>query len=304
MTQQHSAYAIGIDFGGTKIEIAALDRAGNILLRRRQPNPGWYEAAIKVIRDLVIGVETELGAQATVGVGVPGSPSPKTGLMRNANSTWLNGRAFRQDLESALGRPVRIANDANCFALSEAVDGAAAGAPVVLGIIIGTGCGAGLIVDGTLIEGVSGIGGEIGHNPLPWPMADELPGAVCWCGKRNCNELWISGSGMARDFAAVWGQKLRSEEIIAAARTGDPKATASFDRYVDRLARVLAQVANVADPDVFVLGGGMSNVEELYARLPERIQRYVFSDVWEGRVVAAKFGDSSGVRGAARLWPS
>jgi fructokinase len=237
-------------------------------------------------------------------VGVPGSPSPRTGLMRNANSTWLNNRPFRSDLEAALGRPVRIANDANCFALSEAVDGAAARARVVFAMILGTGCGGGLVVNGTLIEGANGIGGEVGHNPLPWPQANEIPGPACWCGKHNCIESWISGSGMARDFAETQGRKLRAEEIVDAARGGDAAAIAAFDKYVDRAARVLAQIANLADPDVFVLGGGMSNIRELYDRLPDRVRRYVFSDVWEGRIVAAKFGDSSGVRGAARLWKS
>jgi fructokinase len=295
--------ALGIDFGGTKIELAAIDRSGAMLIRRRQPNPGSYDAAIALICDLVAGAEAELGKQGTVGIGLPGSPSPKTGLMRNANSTYLNGRPFQRDIEAALGRPVRVANDANCLALSEAVDGAAAGARVVFAVILGTGCGGGLVVDGRLIEGASGIGGEIGHNPLPWPDETEYPGPACWCGKTGCIECWISGSGLARDFAKTYGRNLRSEEIIAAARANDKDAVAAFARYVDRTARTLAHVANLADPDVFVLGGGMSNVTELYERLPALVERYVFSDVWEGRIVAAQFGDSSGVRGAARLWP-
>jgi fructokinase len=306
MSVEHicSDLALGIDFGGTKIELAALNRAGEILVRRRQPNPGRYDAAIKLICDLVTGAEAELGKQGTVGVGLPGAPSPKSGLMRNANSTWLNGRPFQHDLEAALGRPVRVANDANCLALSEAVDGAAAGARVVFAVILGTGCGGGLVVDGKLIEGASGIGGEIGHNPLPWPQPSEFPGPACWCGKHGCIESWISGSGLARDFVETYGRQLRSEEIIAAMRDADADAVKAFDQYVDRTARTLAHVANLADPDVFVLGGGMSNVTELYDRLPALVQGYVFSDVWDGRVVAAKFGDSSGVRGAAWLWAS
>lgn len=304
MTSQHPApadFALGIDFGGTKIEIAALSPQGDFLLRRRAPNPGRYEGAIALIRDLVTGAEAELGGRGTVGIGLPGSPSPRTGLMRNANSTFLNGRPFQKDLAAALGRAVRIANDANCFALSEAVDGAGAGAAVVFGVILGTGCGGGLVVHAELIEGASGIGAELGHNPLPWPRAEELPGPKCWCGQQNCLESWVSGTGLARAFQAETGRALRSEEIIAAMRNGDGEAAAAFDRYVDRLARVLAHVANLVDPDVFVLGGGMSNVQEIYPRLPEKIMAYIFGDDWEGKVLPAKFGDSSGVRGAARL---
>lgn len=302
MTDKPWDFSIGIDFGGTKIEIAALDRDGTVLVRRRRPNPGSYDAAIMLLGDLIAGLEAELGGNGSVGIGVPGSPSPKSGLMRNANSTWLNGRPFQRDLETALGRAVRLANDANCLALSEAVDGAAAGAAVVFAVILGTGCGGGLVVNGKLVEGVNGIGGEVGHNPLPWPRDSENPGPPCWCGKRNCIETWISGSGLARDFAETDGRAMRSEEIVASARAGDAAASAALARYIDRTARVLAHVANLLDPDVFVLGGGMSNVRELYDRLPGLIRSYVFSDIWEGRIVAAKFGDSSGVRGAARLW--
>jgi fructokinase len=295
---------LGVDFGGTKIEIAALDGEGAILSRMRRPNPGNYDGAITVICELVAQIEEHLGAHGSVGVGVPGSISPRSGLMRNANSTWLNGRAFQQDLQKALGREVKLANDANCLALSEAVDGAAAGARAVFAVILGTGCGGGLAVDGRLVEGANGIGGEIGHNPLPWATDSEHPGPLCWCGKHGCLETWISGQGFARDFAEASGRALRAEEIVPAARAGDADAGAALDRYVDRTARALAHVANIVDPDVFVLGGGMSNVGELYERLPAQIRRYVFSDVWEGRIVAAKYGDSSGVRGAARLWSS
>lgn len=295
---------IGVDFGGTKIEAAGLDAGGNIVARLRQPNPGAYDAAIGVVGALIAQVEAQVGLRGSVGVGVPGSLSPRTGLMRNANATWLNGRPFQRDLQSALGRPVRLANDANCLALSEAVDGAAADARVVFAVILGTGCGGGLVVDGKLIEGASGLGGEIGHNPLPWPRDDEHPGPACWCGKRGCIETWISGRGFARDFAEASGRELGAEAVVAAAREGDAAAAAAFDRYLDRTARALAHIANIVDPDVFVLGGGMSNVRELYDQLPERVRGYAFSEVWDGRIVQAKFGDSSGVRGAARLWSS
>lgn len=301
--KKETAFAIGIDFGGTKIEIAALSESGVFLLRRRKPNPGNYDAAIALIRDLVSATEAELNGCGSVGLGVPGSASPRTGLMRNANAVWLNGRPFREDLEAALSRPVRVANDANCFALSEAVDGAAAGADVVFGVILGTGCGGGVVVNGRLISGASGIAGEWGHNPLPWAGVVEVPGPACWCGKHNCIELWASGSGLARDYhQGSEHPDWRSEDIVAAARRGDATAVAAFDRFIDRTARSLAHVANILDPDVFVLGGGMSNVSELYDRLPDLIAKYIFSDCWEGRVVPAKFGDSSGVRGAAWLW--
>ncbi|WP_114394062.1 ROK family protein [Oleisolibacter albus] len=293
---------IGIDFGGTKIEAAALDADGNFLTRVRVPSPGGYDAALTLLRDLVARVEQEVGASGSIGIGLPGSPSPRTGLMRNANSTWLNGRPFARDLEAALGRPVRLANDANCLALSEAVDGAAAGARVVFGLILGTGCGGGLVVHGRLVEGANGIGGEWGHVPLPWPRADEIPGPACWCGQHNCLETWISGSGLRRDFTAVTGRTLSGEEIVAAARAGDAEAAAALDRYIDRLGRGMAMLCTIVDPDVFVLGGGLSNVDEIYARVPAVIERYVFSDHWSARIVPARWGDSSGVRGAARLW--
>jgi len=250
----------------------------------------------------VAEVEREAGGQGTIGVGSPGSVSPLTGKMRNANSTFLNGRAFHEDLEAALGRPIRLANDANCLALSEACDGAAAGARVAFAVILGTGCGGGVAVDGKLIAGVSGIAGEWGHAPLPWPGPDETPGPKCWCGLSGCLETWISGSGLARDHHAVTGQQLTGEAIIAAARAGEAAAKASFARYVSRLGRGLAMICNILDPDVFVFGGGLSNVGELYEALPAAIGPYVFSDGWLGRLAPAMWGDSSGVRGAARLW--
>jgi fructokinase len=253
------------------------------------------------VAELVAEVERRTGPVARVGVGIPGSPSPRTGLIRNANSTYLNGRPFEADLCEALGRPVRLANDANCLALSEATDGAAAGASVVFGVILGTGCGGGIVVDRRLVAGASGIAGEWGHTPLPWPGPDEtaLP---CWCGRRGCLELYVSGTGFERDHART-GVDLRGAEIVAAMRAGDAEALTTFGRYLDRLARGLAVICDVLDPEVIVLAGGMSNVDELYARLPETAAPYVFSDGWSARIVAARYGDSSGVRGAAWLWP-
>ncbi len=292
---------IGVDFGGTKIEVAALSEDGAYLARRRAPNPGDYDAALAAVRSLIEAVESEAGHAGTIGVGAPGSVSPRTGLMRNANSTWLNGRPFREDLEAALGRPIRLANDANCLALSEATDGAAAGAKVAFAVIIGTGCGGGLVVNGVLVEGASGIGGEWGHAPLPWPGQDDAPTA-CWCGLKGCLETWVSGTGLQRDHAVHGGAAMTGEAIVAAARAGDPAATASLSRYISRLGRGLAMICNILDPDVFVLGGGMSQVSELYERLPAAIAPFVFSDGWNGVVTPARWGDASGVRGAARLW--
>ena len=294
----------GVDFGGTKIEAAALDGAGRFLARVRAPNPGSYEAALVVVAALVAETETLAGQRCELlGIGIPGSPSPKDGLLRNANSTWLNGRAFGADLEEALGRPVRLANDANCLALSEAADGAAAGAGVVFAAILGTGCGGGLSVHGEPIEGANGVAGEWGHMPLPWPSGEEVPGPVCWCGRRGCMELYVSGSGLSHDHEAAAGARLTAEEIVMAAGRGEPDAVASLDRYVDRLGRGLAVVVDLLDPDVVVLGGGMSNVAALYDRLPAAIAPHVFSDVFATPVRPAKHGDSSGVRGAAWLWP-
>lgn len=293
---------IGVDFGGTKIEAAALDPEGNFRARVRAPNPGSYEASIGTVCDLVAAAEAQAGGRGTVGVGTPGSVSPRTGAMRNANSVWLNGRRFREDLASALGRDVRIANDANCLALSEVVDGAARGSKTAFAAVLGTGCGGGLVVNGHLLEGAHGFGGEWGHIPLPWPTHEEVDAAECWCGKRGCLETWISGSGLERDYARLNGASLNGEAIIVAARSGDSVAQAALERYVSRLARALAVICNIVDPDTIVLGGGMSNVRELYERLPDAIRACVFSDTWDARIVPAKWGDSSGVRGAARLW--
>ncbi len=293
---------IGVDFGGTKVEAAALDASGEVLAKARVPNPGDYDKALAVVRDLVGGLEQKLGVRGTVGVGAPGSISPTTGVMRNANSLYLNGRRFREDLSQTLGRPVRLANDANCLALSEAVDGAGAGAKVVFAIILGTGCGGGLVVDGRLVEGGNGIAGEWGHIPLPWPEADEREGPACWCGQRGCLEMWVSGTGLRRDFQALTGLAHSGEEIIAAWRAGDALATAAFDRLMDRLGRAIAVLCNIVDPDAIVLGGGLSNVPEVCQRLPDLIAPRVFSDRWNARIKPALWGDASGVRGAARLW--
>lgn len=295
---------IGIDFGGTKIEAAVIGDDGAFLARRREPNPGDYDLAIEAVARLIAAVEADTGATGPIGVAAPGSISPTTGVMRNANSTWLNGRRFAEDLQHRLDRPVRLANDANCLALSEAVDGAAAGKGVVFAVIIGTGCGGGLAVNGRLIEGANGVAGEWGHTSLPWPTADEAPGPVCWCGHRGCLETWVSGTGLQRDHAARTGQTLTGEAIIDAARAGDAAARISLDLCVDRLGRALAMLVNLIDPDAIVLGGGLSNVEELYARLPAIVERNAFTDAWSSLIVPARWGDSSGVRGAARLWPS
>lgn len=295
---------IGIDFGGTKIEAAVIGDDGAFVARRREPNPGAYDAAIETVGRLIAAIEAETGASGPIGVAAPGSVSPTSGLMRNANSTWLNGRAFPQDLELALGRPVRLANDANCLALSEAVDGAGAGKGVVFAIIVGTGCGGGVAVNGALIDGANGVAGEWGHTSLPWPSAEEAPGPACWCGLNGCLETWVSGSGLQRDHGARTGLSLTAEAIVSGARGGDAESRRSLDLCVDRLGRAMAMVVNLIDPDAFVLGGGLSNVEEIYTALPPIVQRYAFTDVWNGVIAPARWGDSSGVRGAARLWPS
>ena len=292
---------IGVDFGGTKIEAAALDAGGRFVARVRGPSPRDYEAGLEAVRTLVEEAERQAGVRAAaVGVCGPGSPSPRSGLMRNANSTELNGRPFPADLARALGRPVRYANDANCLALSEATDGAGQGERIVFGVILGTGCGAGVVVDGALLEGGNGLSGEWGHLPLPWPRGEaEHPGPACWCGRRNCMELWVSGTG----FARAHGGGVDAQTIVERARQGEAEAGASLDAYVDRLARGLAVIADVLDPDVIVLGGGMSNVDELYERLARAIAPHVFTDAYEVPVRRARHGDSSGVRGAAWLWP-
>lgn len=293
---------VGVDFGGTKIEGAALDEGGHPVVRLRVPTPGSYAEALAAVRDLLARIEADTGPVDRVGVGVPGSISPRTGLIRNANTTYLNGRNLTADLETALGKAVRLSNDANCFAVSEASDGAAAGADLVFGVIIGTGCGGGLVVNGRLVEGAHGIAGEWGHNPLPWPSVEELAVPPCWCGRKGCLETWISGTGFRNDYRCLGGGDVAGPEIVAAAGRGEPTALAALDRYVDRLARGLSMIVNIIDPDMFVFGGGMANVSEIYDRLPMAMRRYIFSDVWDAPLRPARWGDSSGVRGAARLW--
>jgi fructokinase len=299
----HNGLRIGVDLGGTKIEAIALDGAGGELLRRRVASPqGDYKATIDAVAGMVAGLERELGRRGSVGVGIPGAVSPATGLIKNANSTWLIGRPFDRDLEAALGRPVRLANDANCFALSEAADGAAAGADTVFGVILGTGVGGGIVIGGRVLTGTNAIAGEWGHNPLPWPRNEERPGPACYCGKRGCIETYLSGPGLARDHAAGGGADLPAEEVVAGATQGDALAKAALERYGDRLARALAHVINLLDPEVIVLGGGLSKIAALYESLPPRLPAYVFSDEVRTTVSAPKHGDSSGVRGAAWLW--
>lgn len=336
---------IGIDLGGTKTEIICLHSGnGEELHRQRVPTkPGDYDASIKTMAALVHAAESALGRTGTVGVGIPGTVSSATGKVKNANSVWLNGQPLDKDLEAALGRPVRVENDANCFAVSEATDGAATGKRVVFGVIIGTGCGAGIVVDGKPVSGLNGIGGEWGHNPLPSPRVfskdasawlnhfdngenrdsvinptyahkdcpeyftpdkawSEYPGPQCYCGKRGCIETWISGTGLKNDYARVTGENLPTHDIIANAEKGEDKSAAALDRYIDRVARALAGVVNILDPDVIVLGGGMSNVEKLYKAIPAIWERYIFSDICRTQILRPRHGDSSGVRGAAWLW--
>jgi fructokinase len=295
---------IGVDFGGTKIEAAALDERGDFRARVRDANPGNYDDALRTVRDLVAEAERKAGARlASVGVGMPGSISPSTGLIRGANSVWLNGRPFREDLARVLDRPVRLENDANCFALSEASDGAAAGKRVVFGAILGTGCGGGVVVDGRTVMGANGIAGEWGHTPLPWPTPQEYRAHQCWCGRPDCLETWTSGTAFCDDYEGLSGRRLDGEAIVAAGRTGDLAAIKALDSYIDRLGRGLAVMCDFIDPDAIVLGGGMSNTAELYACLPDAIRPWLFSDVFETPIVQAMHGDSSGVRGAAWLWP-
>ncbi len=294
--------AIGIDLGGTKTEIVALDGEGREVVRRRQPTPrGDYQATLDCMAGMVRSVEAELGAQGTVGIGHPGAISPATGLIKNANSTWLNDRPLDRDFETLLGRRVAFANDANCLALSEATDGAGAGADIVFTVILGTGVGGGVVVGGRVLRGGNAVAGEWGHIPLPWPRDDERPGPSCYCGLHGCIETWCSGPGMARDHATVTGDALSGPEIVAAAAAGEAAARATLDRHADRLARGLAQVINILDPEVIVLGGGVSNIAGLYADVPPRLPAYVFSDRVDTRLLPPLHGDSSGVRGAAWL---
>jgi fructokinase len=294
--------ALGIDLGGSKIEIVGLDERGAVLLRRRRPSPrGSYRATLEAIRELVALAEAELGARGTVGIGTPGAMSPATGLLKNSNSTWLNGHPLDRDLAAVLERPIVMANDADCLALSEATDGAAAGAATVFAVILGTGVGGGLAVHGKVLAGPNAIAGEWGHNPLPWPQPDELPGAPCYCGLSGCIETWLSGPGLARDHQLHSGDERDPPAIVAAAAAGDAAAEATLRRYEHRLARALAPVINLLDPQAIVLGGGLSQLTRLYTAVPAIWDRYVFSDSVRTPLLPAVHGDSSGVRGAAWL---
>ena len=300
---------IGVDLGGTKIEFVALARSGTALLRERVPAPrGNYDATIRAVRDGIAAIEARTGRRGTVVVGIPGAMSPVTGLVKNANSVWLIGRAFDRDLAAALKRPVRVANDADCFALSEATDGAGAGATSVFGAILGTGVGGGVVIGARLLAGPNAIAGEWGHNPLPSPADDERPGPPCYCGRRGCIETFLSGPGLAASYAALAGLAPQDApdagKIADRAAAGDPAAVRALARYEDRLARALAGVINIVDPEVIVLGGGLSNLGRLYDEVPRLWGRWVFSDAVATRLAPPLHGDSSGVRGAAWLWPS
>ncbi len=297
---------IGVDLGGTKIEAVALDDRGETRARRRVPTPRKdYDGTLRAIAGLVAEIEAETGERGTVGVGMPGALSPATGLVKNANSTWLIGRRLAEDLGRLLDRPLRFANDANCFALSEAVDGAARGARVVFGVIVGTGTGGGIVVDGRVLTGPNAIAGEWGHNPLPWPRNGEWPGPPCYCGKTGCVETFLSGPGLARDYSAGGAPgPIPAEEIAARAARGEAAAEQALARYEDRMARALAAILNVLDPDVIVLGGGMSHLARLYVSVPRLWGAHAFSDRVDTRLVPARHGAASGVRGAAWLWPA
>jgi fructokinase len=294
------AIRLGIDLGGTKTEIVALDAAGAVRLRRRAPTPPDYAGVIGLIGGLVEAAEAELGARGTVGVGIPGSLSPATGLVRGANSTWLNGGRLDRDIGARLGRPVRLSNDANCLAMSEAADGAGAGFDTVFAVILGTGVGAGIVLGGRLLEGRNRIAGEWGHNPLPWMDAAEHPGPACWCGRRGCIETFLRGPALAADADGPGARDAAG--LPARAAAGEAAAIAALSRHADRLARALAHVINLLDPDCVVLGGGLSNMAHLYEEVPRRWRDFVFSDTVATPLLRARHGDSSGVLGAARLW--
>jgi fructokinase len=298
-----AGHRIGIDFGGTKIEIAVIAPDGMESLRRRVPTPADYPAALEAVAQLVLDAEAALGGgHMPVGIGIPGVISPVTGLVKNSSKIALNGHPFDIDISGRLAREVRVENDANCFTLREAADGAGAGYPVVFGVIQGTGCGGGIVAHGRVLAGHNKIAGEWGHTPLPWPRLDELPGPPCWCGQWGCLETFISGTGFARDCDGPGA--LDASTIPERAAQGDPRAVAAVDRHLDRLARGLVPVVNILDPDCIVLGGGLSNMPHLYERLPALLRRRVFTDVMTTPVLRNKHGDSSGVRGAAWLWPA
>ncbi|MCE9680081.1 fructokinase [Shewanella sp. AS1] len=293
---------MGIDLGGTKIEIIALDEDGKELFRKRIATPREYQGTLNAIASLVKDAEASTGQTGTVGVGIPGVLSPYSGLVKNANSTWINGHPLDLDLSELIGRQVRVANDANCFAISEAVDGAAAGKGMVFGVILGTGCGAGIAINGKVHGGGNGIGGEWGHNPLPWMTPDEFNSTDCFCGKKDCIETFISGTGFVRDYQLAGGEAATGSEIITRMEEGERLAKQAFHRYLDRLARSLAHVINLLDPDIIVLGGGVSQIDAIYPQLSEILPKYVLGGECQTPVVQNMYGGSSGVRGAAWLW--
>lgn len=295
---------IGVDVGGTKIEAAAMNAVGELLHRQRVPTPSDdYSAAVETIAALVEDIEVQAGRRCTVGFGIPGTISPATGRVKNAYNSPFNGHPLDRDLEARLDRPIRMTNDANCFALSEATDGAATGSKIVFGVILGTGCGGGIVIDGKVVTGANAIGGEWGHNPLPWIIPSEQPGLLCTCGLYGCIETFLSGTGFAAHHRAETGSELSPREIAAGATAGDEACSQSMTRYESRLARALASVINLIDPNVIVLGGGVSNIERLYDNVPELWSQWVFSDRVDTKLIPPTYGDSSGVRGAAWLWP-
>ena len=295
---------IGIDLGGTKIEGIAIDNAGMELFRQRIPTPrNDYAATLTAIVELVQQIENRCHEKGSVGIGIPGAISPATNNVKNANATWLIGQPMQRDMETLLSRPVRIANDANCFAVSEATDGAGQDASIVFGVIIGTGTGAGICFNKQILVGCNAIGGEWGHNPLPWPQENELPGRRCYCGKRGCIETWLSGPGFTHSYNDAGGQAQNPKEILEQAAQGHKLAEKALQDYANRLARALASIINVLDPDVIILGGGMGNISRLYENVPAQWQQYVFSDRVDTQLLPPTHGDSSGVRGAAWLWP-
>jgi fructokinase len=302
--QKDDSIRIGVDLGGTKIEFVALERDGVELHRHRIATPRFeYDGTVRAIADGVKDIEKKLGRSASVGVGIPGTISIKTGFVKNANSTWMNGKPFDKDLSRALEREVRCSNDANCLAASEATDGAGAGKHVVFAVILGTGCGGGIAVDGRVHSGLNGVGGEWGHNTLPWMRPEEFPGQPCYCGKNGCVETWVSGTGLEKDYERATKLSLRGPEIIARSGAGEAAALAALDRFEDRLTRALAGVINLLDPDVIVMGGGASQIPRLYKNVPARLKEHVFGKEADTPVLPAKHGDASGVRGAAWLWP-
>ncbi|MEJ8573415.1 ROK family protein [Microbaculum marinum] len=303
MTDTETPLRLGIDLGGTKIAGIAFDRSDRILAETRRDSPrNDYDATIAAIVDTIGELESLAGARGSIGIGMPGSVSPVTGYVQNSNSVWLNGKPFAEDTQAALGRPARFCNDANCFVLSEATDGAAAGARSVFGVIMGTGCGGGIVVNGQIVDGPNGTGGEWGHVPLPWAQPDEHPGPMCWCGRPGCLEPWISGTGLERDHEAATGEVLSARDIAARA-ADDPGCQATLDRHQSRLARALAMIVNMIDPEVIVLGGGLSQLSHLYTGLPDAMMPFIFADApVRADIRPPRFGDASGVRGAARLW--